>query len=182
MSAKFSFQLESRDPRRALPYKIIIGQDTTEPDAHVVLKLLAYLLFFRERLQIEANLHDDSIPFVPDLIQLDYEWRPALWVECGECSVQKLDRLAVKAPQAEIWVVKRSLAEVEALTRAMARMELRRHRYHLAGLDAAMFDEVCSLLRNRNRVFWVLGSFEPPQLQFDFNGLWFDAPFSVIEF
>jgi hypothetical protein len=182
VSAKYSFQLESRDPRRALPYKIIIGRDTTETEAHVVLKLLAYLLFFRERLQIESNLHDDSIPFVPDLVQLDYELRPALWVECGECSVDKLDRLAVKVPEAELWVVKRSWGEVEALARAMARMDLRRHRYRLLGLDLVMFDEVCGLLRNRNRVFWVQGTFDPPQLQFDFNGLWFDAPFSVLEF
>jgi hypothetical protein len=182
VSAKYSFQLESRDPRRALPYKIIIGRDTPETEAHVVLKLLAYLLFFRERLQIEVNLHDDSIPFVPDLVQLDYELRPALWVECGECSVDKLDRLAVKAPEAELWVVKRSRGEVEALARAMTRMELRRNRYRLLGLDAAMFEEVCGLLRNRNRVFWVQGGFDPPQLQFDFNGLWFDAPFSVLEF
>jgi hypothetical protein len=182
VSAKYSFQLESRDPRRPLPHQVILGRDSLETEAHVVLKLLAYLLFFRARLQVAAHLHDDSIPFVPDLVQLDYELRPALWVECGECSVEKLDRLAVKAPEAELWVMKRSWSEVEPLTRAMARAELRRRRYRLLGLDEAMFDEVCGRLRSRNRVFWVRGTFDPPELQFDFNGLWFEAPFRVGEF
>jgi len=182
MSGKYSFQLKSRDRRRDLPDKTIIGQDSLETTADVVLKLLAFLLFYRDRLQIEANLRNDSIPFVPDLVQLDYELRPILWIECGECSVTKLDKLAVKAPEADIWVVKRSKAEVEQLWFAMSKEELRRDRYHLIGLDAGMFEEVCALLRNRNELLWVSGTFDPPNVQFDFNGLWFDAPFTVIPF
>ncbi len=182
MSAKYSFHLRSGDRKRDLPEKIIIGRNPTETLAHVVLKLLAFLLFHRERLEIEARLHLDSIPFVPGLVQLDYELRPALWVECGDCGAARLHKLAVKAPDAEIWVVKRSLLEIEQLMESMAKQELRRNRYHLAGLDAGMFDEVCELVRSRNEIFWVAGSFEPPQMQFDFNGLWFDAPFHVLRF
>ena len=182
MSAKYSFQLESTDRRRPLPHKIIIGQQDSEPTPYVLLKLLAYLLFFRERIQIEVNLYEDDIPFVPDLLQLDYELRPVLWVECGDCAVAKLDRLAVKVPEAQIWVVNRSLPEAEGLQAAMRKGGLRRDRYHLVGLDALMFDEVLGLLQNRNRVFWVRGEFDPPNLQFDFNGLWFDAPFHVLRF
>ena len=182
MSAKYSFNLQSRDRRRDLPTKIVIGQNTTETAAHVLLKLLAYVLFYRERLQIETDLHMDSIPFVPDVVQLDYGLRPVMWIECGECSVGKLHKLAVKAPEAEIWVVKRSAAEARALVQAMAKMELRRDRYNLVGLDAGMFDEMCDLLQSRNQLLWVQGEFDPPNLQFDFNGLWFDAPFEVIRF
>ena len=73
MSAKYSFHLRSEERRRPLPAKIIIGQNETETINHVVLKLLAFVLFYRERLQIEARLHNDNIPFDPDLIQLDYQ-------------------------------------------------------------------------------------------------------------
>ena len=182
MNAKYSFHLRSQDRKRDLPGKIIIGQSSTETLAHVVLKLLAYLLFYRDRLQIEAGLHQDSIPFVPDLVQLDYELRPALWVECGDCGAAKLHKLAVKAPDCEIWVVKRSRAEVETLLQSMAKLELRRNRYQLVGFDHDMFEEMVGLVRSRNEVFWVNGTFDPPQLQFDFNGLWFDAPFHVATF
>ena len=182
MSAKYSFQMRSEDRRRELPHKIIIGRQDNETIAHVALKFLAYLIFFRERLQIETNLHTDNIPFVPDLVQLDYELRPRLWVECGECGVGKLHKLAVKVPEAEIWIVKPSAAAAQHLFEAMAKEDLRRDRYHLLGLDGAMVEEFCSLLEPRNELFWVRGEFEPPNLQFDFNGLWFDAPFTVLNF
>lgn len=165
-----------------MPGKLIIAQHETETVAHVALKLLAYLLFARERLQLETALHDDNIPFVPDLVQLDYEMRPALWVECGECSVAKLNKLAVKAPEAEIWVVKRNLADAEHLLAAMAHEKLRRNRYHLVALDPEAFQEVCGLLHPRNVVTWFGGSFEPAQMQFELNGLWFDTSFTVLKF
>jgi len=99
MSGKFSFSITSEDRKRDLPGKVIIGCNETETVTHVLLKFFGFLLFHRERLQIEARLHMDSIPFVPDLVQLDYELRPVFWVECGECAVTKLHKLAVKVPR-----------------------------------------------------------------------------------
>ena len=182
MSAKYIFNLKSEDRRRELPGKVIIGRAELETVKDVVVKFLAFLLFYRERIQIEVNLHIDSIPFTPDVAQLDYELRPRLWVECGDCGVAKLNKLAVKVPEAEIWVVKRSVAEAQLLYDAMAKGELRRDRYGLIGLDPEMFEEMCALLASRNEVFWLGGEFDPPRVQLDFNGLWFDAPFTVLRF
>jgi uncharacterized protein YaeQ len=182
MSGKFSFTIASEDKKRDLPGKIIIGQQAPETITHVVLKFLGFLLFYRERMQIETNLHIDSIPYVPDLAQLDYELRPALWIECGECNVNKLHKLAVKIPDAEIWIVKKSQAAAEEMFRQMAKADLRRDRYGLIGFDGEMFDEVCSLMRSRNEVFWLGGEFDPGNVQFEFNGLWFDAPVNVLKF
>src|SRR3954465_3320263 len=111
MSAKFVFNFKSEDKRRRLPYKILLGQQENETSKHILLKVIGYLLFFRERIEIEGKLHNDNIPFSPDLVQLDYELRPRLWVECGECGISKLNKLAVKVPDAELWVMKRSEAE-----------------------------------------------------------------------
>ena len=63
MSAKYSFRFESRDRKRALPGGIIIAQNDTETIAHVVLKMLGFVLFYRDRLQIEGDLHNDTISF-----------------------------------------------------------------------------------------------------------------------
>lgn len=182
MSGKYAFSLKSEERRRPLPTKIIVGQRETETERHVLLKFLAYLLFFREGIQIEPRLHDDNIPFQPDVIAFDYTLRPTLWVECGECSVAKLDRLAVKVPDAELWVIRRTLGEVETLVRAMAKAELRTNRYGLIAVDEEMFDEMGRLLTQRNELTWFTGGFDPPNMQFEFNGLWFDAPFHVQRF
>jgi len=181
MSNKYSFHLTSEDPRRKLPGKIIIGQSETETIAHVALKLFGYLYFFRERLQIETRVPNDAIPFVPDLVQLDYELRPVLWVECGECSIAKLHKLAVKAPEAELWVVKRSQAAAEETIRAMVKEELRRERYQVIGLDAELFEELCRLIAPRNEMFWLKISENPLEMHFDLNGLWFEMPFVVLK-
>lgn len=183
MSARFAFHVESQDNRRRdLPERVFIGRKETETTKHVLLKFLGFVLFHRERLQIETELHDDNIPFTPDLVQLDYTLRPALWVECGEVSVAKLDKLAVKVPEAEIWVVKRSPAEAESLLREMAKHRLRRNRYRIVAFEPDMFDEALASLAPRNEVFWLRGEFDPPNLQFEFNGLWFDCEFQVMEF
>jgi uncharacterized protein YaeQ len=176
---KFSFHLESQDRKRLLPAKVIVGQRDQESSRHVILKLLSYLVFYRERLHIEHQLHNDNIPFEPDLVELDYELQPVFWCECGDCGVPKLDRLAVKVPAAEIWVIKGCHSEAEQLFHAVQKAELRKNRYTIVGLEGEMVEELCSLLKPRNQVFWVAGGFEPPLLQFDFNGLWFDTSFAV---
>ena len=182
MAGKYSFRFEGRDRKRPLPGNIIIGQNDTETIVHVVLKMLGYVLFYRERLQIEGNLHNDSISFQPDLVWLDYELRPKLWIECGECSVSKLNKLAVKVPEAEIWVLKRSLAQAEHLRAAMEKEELRRGRYQLLAFDPEMIDELCNLLTSRNEVVWFGANFELAQMQFEFNQLWFDSSFALLRF
>ncbi|MGV3772452.1 MAG: YaeQ family protein [Verrucomicrobiales bacterium] len=182
MSAKFNFGLRSEDPARKLPSKIIIGRQETETLIHVGLKLMGYVLFYRERLQIETRLPNLMISFIPDLVQLDYELRPQLWVECGECSVPKLDKLAVKAPEAELWVVKKSVPEAEELIRGMAKEGLRKNRYGIVALDGEMFEEMCNLMRGRNEMLWVSGGLEQREAQFDFNGLWFEMPITVFQF
>jgi hypothetical protein len=182
MSGKFSFRLQRAEPRRDFPSKLILGQHDSETTTHVLLKALGFLLFFRERLQVDVELHNDSIPFRPNLVQLDYEMRPRLWIECGDCTVTKLDKLAVKVPEAEIWIMKASLESVDELARAMAKAGLRRNRYQLIGFESGFVDELGSLMRGRNDVYWVGGSVDPPGLQMDFNGLWFDATFSVTRF
>ncbi len=182
MAGKYTFSITSEERQRPFPSKIIIGQQETETITHVVLKLIGYLLFFRERLQVEINLHNPAIPFVPDLVQLDYELRPVLWVECGECGVQKLHKLSVKAPDAVIWIIKKSAAAAADLAKSMQKEELRKNRYHIIGLDAEVFQEICGLVTSRNEIYWFKGTFDPPQIQMEFNKLWFDFTFEIIHF
>lgn len=182
MSSKFNFSLRSEDPSRKLPTKVIIGRQETETVVHVTLKLIGFILFYRDRLQIETRLPNSMISFVPDLVQLDYELRPKLWVECGECSVTKLDKLAVKAPEADLWVIKKSVAAAEELLHGMAKEGLRRNRYGIIALDGEIFAEMCGLVTGRNELLWVSGGMETGEAHFDFNALWFEMPMTVFRF
>ena len=180
MANKFTFQLHSEDRRRPFPHKVIVGQGFNESIRHVAFKFLAYLLFFRERIQVETDVQNDNIPFVPDLAVLAYDMRPILWVECGECSVSKLHKLAVKCPDAEIWVVKANREDADHLLASMEKEELRRERYAVLALEPEFFDEVCGLVRERNEVTWFRGGFDPAEMQFELNGLWFETTFEIL--
>ena len=149
MSNKFIFEFRSEDRRRALPPKLIIGQGENESARHTILKLLGFVLFHRERLEVEGKVHNDSIPFEPDLVQLDYTMQPVLWIECGECGVNKLHKLAVKAPEADIWVLKPSPQEARTLLASIQKEELRTDRYQIIGFDPEMIQEMCGMVRGR---------------------------------
>lgn len=180
MSNKYSFAIESQDKKRDLPRTVIIGRKDNETVVHVLLKALGFILFFRDRLRIDARVPDDSITWVPDLSQLDYELRVQLWVECGECSINKLDKLAVKCPEAEIWVITQSLVVAEDVIRLMAKHDLRRGRYQVLALDGEMFEEIAGLTENRNEVTWFGADFEEGTMQFEYAGLWFDTTFRIL--
>ncbi len=182
MANKYTFQLTSDDRRRPFPHKIIVGQGVNESVRHVALKFLGWVLFYRDRLQIETDVQNDSIPFVPDLVEIGYDMRPLLWVECGDCTTSKLHKIAVKCPEAEIWALKRSAPEAEALLQSMEKDELRRGRYGIVAFDPEMFAEVCGLITERNTFHWFRGAFDPAQMQFELNGLWFDSPFTVYRY
>jgi hypothetical protein len=116
------------------------------------------------------------------LIQLDYELRPALWIECGLPEAAKLDKLAVKAPLAELWIVTRSAGEIEALMREMRRRELRQNRYRLLGFEATIFDELVSLFGTRNELTLYRLDFAERLIQIDFNGVWFEGSLELESF
>ena len=99
MTAKYSFRLQSQEKQRALPDKIILGQDSTETVAHMMLKLLAFVLFHRERIQIGGDLHNDNIPFAPDFVQLDYELRPKLWIDAANAASTNSTNSPSKCPR-----------------------------------------------------------------------------------
>lgn len=174
--------MESHEARRELPRKIILIQHPMEPRSTLLLRLLGFVLFHRDRLAIQSREHLETLPFLPDLIQLDFELRPSLWVECGDCSVEKLDRLAVKAPGSEIWVIKKTMEEAEVLMLAMKKHHLRTNRYSLLAFEALNFGELESMLKNRNELVLHSASFETPGMQFEFNGLWFDESFKIFQF
>jgi hypothetical protein len=78
----------------------------------------------------------------------------------------------------------------------MEREELRRERYHLLAFDQDGFEELCSLTAGRNQLVWYRTNREPtgvpwrekalnvamPEMEFEFNGLWFQLPFELTKF
>lgn len=179
MSAKYSFRLTSEIKTHPLPAKILINQHPLESANDVILKLLARVIFSRDRLQLEPRLHDDNIPFVPSLVQLNYELRPALWIEVGDCPVQKLDKLAVKANEAKIWVLLHSESAIKVKLSEMSKLGLRKNRYTLMAFEDSFLKEMVSLLSPSNSLGLLHLNTRDLSAQIEFNELWFDVRWAV---
>jgi hypothetical protein len=149
----------------------LLGRQTEQP-THLLLKLLAFLMLFRDRLQLEPPRPRDDLRFRPDLLELNDTGDPLLWVECGECSLAKLARLAPHVPGAEIWVFKASVGEARELRRRMAAAEIPTGRHRILGFERRAFREVLGELRPQNELCWLGQRRDPVGVEFELNGLW----------
>lgn len=155
---------------------------------HISLKLLAYILFYRDRLQVETEVPDEGIPFIPDLVELGYDLRPRLWIECGDCGTGKLHKVAVKCSEAEIWCLKRTSAESDGLIRNLSKDGIRKGRIGIISFETGFFDELCQCMQERNQLNWYRGGFtgqnglEIPGMQFELNNIWFESDFAVTRY
>lgn len=182
MQNKYSFQIKSEDKSRDFPHKLLLTESELQSPDHLLLKFLGYLIFFRERIQVDTRLPNTPVNFAPDIAALDYQLHPSLWVECGDCDTKKLNKLAVKAPEAELWVLKSSDEAAEELLRKMKKDDLRKGRYKILSFDKEGFAEMRELLEQKNEALWVGIDWDFCSIQMDFNEVWFDLEFQIFEY
>jgi len=178
VSTKLTFALGSDEKSRKLPSKIVISQSQNETLDHVLLKALAFVIFHSDRLRLEVDLEMPGVPFVPDLVALALDGRPELWIECGEVSLHKLEKLTLKLGDADIWIVKKSAGDV-AKTVELARRNIRRlGRVRLLTFDPGFIPELRALASGANSLHLV--KLVPGEMaQLVFNDLWFETTLRV---
>ncbi len=106
MIEKFTFELHSPKIRHE---KIILVKEITELRNHVVLKLLAYILFHDPELKVEvsADMH-----YKPDLL-IPGEHTPKLWIDCGKVTLRKVESLAGKLRNTRVIFLKETKRELD---------------------------------------------------------------------
>lgn len=178
ISTKLTFALGSDEKTRKLPSKIVVSQSQNETLDHVLLKALAFVIFHCDRLRMEVDLELPGVQFVPDLVAVGLDGRPELWIECGEVSLHKLEKLTLKLHDCDLWVVKRTAGEV-AKTLESARREIKRlRRLRLLTFDPGFLPEILANARGSNSIHLV--KLVPGELmQLVFNDLWFETALRV---
>src|SRR4051812_32320210 len=104
MIEKFTFDLQSSKVRE----KLILVKADSELRAHIVLKLLAYLLFYEPELKIEIGV---EMHYKPDLVVPGDYGIPKMWIDCGQISIRKAGSLATKLKTTRIIIVKETQRE-----------------------------------------------------------------------
>ncbi|MCM8775142.1 MAG: YaeQ family protein [Candidatus Omnitrophica bacterium] len=106
MIEKFTFDLQSHQVRK----KLVLVKSELELRTHVVLKLLAYLLFYDPRLQIETSV---DMHYKPDLVIPGESGIPELWIDCGKIALRKVEKISTKLRASRIVIVKETHGELE---------------------------------------------------------------------
>ncbi len=98
----------------------VLPEETRE---HIALRLSALLFFWRDDPKPELSPKHPALAgqeFRPDLIALNDAGEISLWVECGNISLNKLDKLTRRYPYARIVALKPDEASARRLRRDAA--------------------------------------------------------------
>lgn len=135
--------------------RIVLETREGEGLPHIVLKILAMAMFHDPGLQVEPSMDDDD-RFKPDLLLRSGDFRPALWVECGQCRVQKLDKITFRHYDARVIMLKRTAREARELMER-CRGEVRRlQAIEFIGFDSGFIENVATALTGKNDVVTVI--------------------------
>ena len=90
-------------------FKVILVARPEEKADHLAMKLAAVAMFMSSNPIVEPSADHPALQqadFRPDVMTLNDGGEIVLWIECGEVSVNKLDKVTRRFPSARIIVIK----------------------------------------------------------------------------
>lgn len=145
MNEKYTFDLEfSR-----IKQKLILVKSDLELRNHVVLKLMAYLLFYDPRLKIEVDVERH---YRPDLVIPGDHGVPELWIDCGKVAVRKVSHLTAKLKTTRIIIVKETLGELNQFRRLVGKKIDHPERLEYLAFEPYFVTSVAGILAKINEV------------------------------
>lgn len=105
---------------------VLVSQENETPE-NMALKLAAYVLFFRQNPIAGPGSKHHAIlgqEFLPDLICLNEYGELSCWIECGNVTTHKLDKLLRRNRNARVVVMKATPREGDNLRQALAKNDV----------------------------------------------------------
>jgi len=143
MIEKFSFELESPKVNK----KLVLVKAESEHREHVVLKMLSYLLFYEEGLQIETEI---DMHYKPDLVVPGDFGIPKLWIDCGDIALRKVRNLSGKLKNTRFVLVKASKSELEKFKKLMENKVEHYERIEYLAFDKGFVSSIAETLERSN--------------------------------
>jgi len=132
-----------------IPPKLVLSQAESESKAHIILKLLSYLMFYRQGIKIEHRVEQH---FKPDLVVEGDNFQPVLWVDCGDTAIRKLDKVATKNHNCEIYIVKENNHQISAYYQKAQKRVKRIERVRFICFDDGFVTALVNSLQRTNEV------------------------------
>lgn len=143
-------EVQLHDPARGYPdvrERLFLTKKRGESLDHVLMKLLGWLLFYHPELKVEVSAEQH---YKPDLVRFDERGAPLQWIDCGQTSLRKLDRIATRNRKTTIDIVKPTERELRLFKAAAdARIE-RPERVRFFAFRDGFLDELAGLVQSRH--------------------------------
>lgn len=149
--------------------RIVLETRPGEGLTHIALKIVAMAMFHDPALQVEPTMDDDD-RYKPDLLLRHDDYRPRLWVECGQCRVQKLDKITFRHYDARVAVVKRTGREAREIMERCKGEVRRLQAIDFIGFDAGFIEGIADALSGKNDIVAIMSG-DSMQVVIDGNTL-----------
>lgn len=184
----FTFQVElQQNYQTQARQKIVLGRIEYETEEHVLLKFLAWCLFYHPRLAIEKKVEEE---FEPDLVIQDYDQTVRLWIECGRVSLHKLGKLTKRYPEARIYVLVPSARDGQMMARQVEKKLDKPERVRIVAFNEDVVGPLLPLMTGKNEVWcnvsWPENVADPVasgtmEMEITMNGGWVHTPLTIIQ-
>jgi len=178
----FEFLFESHDPGRPLPGRVQMRRREEEDAVDLVLRLLGYVTLFEPGLELNGPSLSEDAPLIPGLVLHDEALEPVLWAESRPEDFKRVKKISVKAPRARLVFLEPSPERADLIETAARRQHIKPGRCTILHFESGLVEEMTETLARRNTFAWIPGDDPAINLQFDFNGLWFESSFSRHDF
>lgn len=147
MIEKCTFDLQA--PRIKERTKLILVKAESETREHVVLKLLAYLIFYDPRLRVEATV---SLHYQPDLVIEREHGGMEMWIDCGYIAVKKAETVPRKLKNTRVIFIKKTDREMEQFRRALSEETLECRNLQFLAFDPGFVEGIAGSVQRTNEV------------------------------
>lgn len=145
MIEKFSFELQLAKIKK----KMIFVKADGERREHVVLKVLAYMLFYDPELKVEVDI---GMHYKPDLVLLrPGEQVPDIWIDCGQVTTLKVQTLARKLKRSRIIFMKETDRELHQFKKLIEKKVEDESRIECIAFDDGFVSGIAGELERANQ-------------------------------
>lgn len=139
--------------------KLIFEMRDGESPVHIALKLVSLALYFEQDMQLEPSMNSDD-RYRPDLLTRFDDTRPKLWIECGQCRVQKLDKITFRYYDAVFIMVKRTAREASEILERCKGVVRRLSAITFVGFDSGFIQSIGTRIMGKNDVIAIISGDE----------------------
>ena len=153
---KFTFRIQLQTEEQNNQEKLVIAGSQGEMDWHIALKLLAYLMFFKEKLVIEQSI---GWHYKPDLFALDEYQELKIWIDCGNIEIKKIDKLATKiGTSRQFYIFRKNQKDMSRLQQNIQKKVKHAKRVKLVCFEDNFVDSLSEQLDVTNEISCQLNS------------------------